>query len=81
MQEPRPIGTIFTIKGSSYNQDSSYGEHAKVKFNEETHNLNFIVVDHETDMLGRTIEISKEYHEGECILCQGYHGKNSNCQR
>lgn len=81
MQEPRPIGTTFTLKGSSYNQDSNYGEHAKIKFNEESHSLKFMVIDHDIDMFGRPVEIVKELHEGECPLCFGYHGMNTNCQR
>jgi hypothetical protein len=81
MKELRPIGTIFTLKGSSYNQDSNYGEHAKIKFNDEIHVLKFMVVDHDVDMLGRPVEIAKEIQPGECSLCGGYHGCTSECQR
>lgn len=81
MQELRAIGTTFTLKGSSYNQDSSYGEHAKIKFNEESHSLKFMVIDHDIDMFGRTFEIVKEIKPGECPLCSGFHGCTADCQR
>ncbi len=81
MIELRPIGTRFTLKGSSYNQDKSYGDHAINKFNEEEHALNFVIVDHGIDSFGVPYEIAKEIDEDQCHLCSGYHGDNSHCQR
>lgn len=79
MRELRPIGTKFILKGSSYNLASSGNYLYKV--NEQEQNLLMVVIDHLDDDLGRTNEIITDIKEGQCYLCFGFHGDNSNCMR
>ncbi len=79
MKELRPTGTKFILKGSSYNLENSGNYLYKV--NEQEQELLMVVIDHFVDRDGLTKELVTDIKEGQCHLCFGFHGDNSNCMR